>query len=98
MIQTQATEPGFLDLLTCCGRIDPKDGIRIIGARGIEAGQEETGLRRNLIRGESSTLSHLCDVRAKFGPLPLADLCEKGDKPLPVRTDGRCIGNRVTVG
>jgi hypothetical protein len=53
MIQTQATEPGLLDLLTCCGRIDPKDGIRVIGAWGIQTGEEETGIRRNLIRGES---------------------------------------------
>jgi hypothetical protein len=65
MIETQATEPGLFDLLTRCGRSNPKDGIRVIGARGIQTSEEESRPGCDIWRGESLTLRHQPDVLDK---------------------------------
>jgi hypothetical protein len=98
MIQTQATEPGLLDLFVCRGRSHSKDGIWIVGTRGIQAGEEEGCPGSDLLRGEPSTFRHLPRVFEQLRSLSPADLYEEGDELVPVRTDRRCIGNRIAVG
>jgi hypothetical protein len=98
MIETEAAQPRGSNLFRRGCRGNPEDGVGIIGTRGVQACQEETGPRRKLIRGEPSTLSHLCEMWAKFRPLPLADLYEQGNELLPLRTDGRGVGKRITIG